>query len=1065
MPPSHAAAEAAFLADSYPPAIDNSDPQWDLLPLLFPRFHDHVKEKLSTAAPQFARLACKGFIIARREIYAESAHAASLIRQNRMPTFSLTAPSPVGGVQPAADHASDYGSAHEEEHDDSAAPAAAEPAPPSAPRTGASAAPDASVTIIVSPPHLAEIDEEGMNVILGWITDEARRKRYRTRCNNSGRELLALFQAERYRWLNSTGQGAIEAIIGRLERSGPFEMSVRAFNMFAGEFEGWNNAQLPAQHMSNSRICAKYVHMVKQNLSSDEKTNLELDIRDNNCRDKLEELKDVIQSRLSDAASESIADSSQRGRFLSFRGGKGGRGGDRGGRGRGSDPHRPNNPPDKPCQHCRAAGKGDKFHWHADCYLKKAKDAEKAAAAKSPAGTGTAAVLAAVTPDSTETTVVGAVKMLASAAADDAPPIAVYASLFEGPPGVPVTIDVSEAPSGHMRVLSAVCDDCDETQSFVTESETDLDRCAPPSPPPSPPPIPPSHATFIRELPVEPAPHVPHAEDPGVPLKPIDALIHLSTVIASDSITALAEAISSVRLSEVTRDPNSVIALYISDHPGIAWRTDAPTCTPCVSNCLRLLSETFPFSWTDPHLVDETLLLLHHLCNTPLRAEHAHSSQPGIAPTRLAAMTVQCTKAAAGSPSHSAEDLMADAVSRELACQTALAKTPVKPTTSGLERKWRDANTLSGAYGVGILPTHAELACPVAAKTPSVTAASPTVRDHDARLCAVSALSLDTKLAHMRDVLAEHGLSDRAFCREADLPYVSPGVGYSGRTKRDMLNDARRAVGLRELVSALPIAHTARGDNGYNAELASAAAVGIPAPDFDIAVTTATPIVTAPMTAPAATSTVVAPAGCTVVTPSTTSTVIAPADATVFAPAAAAVRPTPNRWSTCALVTATSAVNIALLLVAVMFAAPAYEPGESTASSTRPLPVETCLVALAVAFVALCASIAMSASAKLAYRLACLCLQANTGSGGSRDRATSLGGLPPWTFSSLAARRRSDAASRVSSCLQPTALPRLPWCLAAYFVAVYLDVGLTILRCRDDDVASTTFAGTKGSKR
>ena len=409
---------------------------------------------------------------------------------------------------------------------------------------------------------------------------------------------------------------------------------------------------------------------------------------------------------------------------------------------------------------------------------------------------------------------------------------------------------------------------------------------------------------------------------------------------------------------------------------------------------------------------------------------------------------------------------MADAVSRELACQTALAKTPVKPTapptTSDLERKWRDANTLSGAYGVGILPTHAELACPVAAKTPSVTAASPTVRDHDARLCAVSALSLDTKLAHMRDVLAEHGLSDRAFCREADLPYVSPGVGYSGRTKRDMLNDARRAVGLRELVSALPIAHTARGDNGYNAELASAAAVGIPAPDFDIAVTTATPIVTAPMTAPAATSTVVAPAGCTVVTPSTTSTVIAPADATVFAPAAAAVRPTPNRWSTCALVTATSAVNVALLLVAVMFAAPAYEPGESTASSTRPLPVtgETCLVALAVAFVALCASIAMSASAKLAYRLACLCLQANTGSGGSRDRATSLGGLPPWTFSSLAARRRSDAASRVSSCLQPTALPRLPWCLAAYFVAVYLDVGLAILRCQDDDATSTTFAGS-----
>ena len=229
MPPSHAAAEAAFLADSYPPAIDNSDPQWDLLPLLFPRFHDHVKEKLSTAAPQFTRLACKGFIIARREIYVESAHAASLIRANQMPTFSLTAPSPVGGLQPS--DASDYGSAHE---DDDSAPAAEGTAPPSAPATGASAAPDSSVTIVVSPPHLAELDEEGMNVILSWITDEARRKRYRTRCHNSGRELLTLFQAERHRWLNSTGQGAIESILGRLEKAGPFEMSVRAFGSIRG---------------------------------------------------------------------------------------------------------------------------------------------------------------------------------------------------------------------------------------------------------------------------------------------------------------------------------------------------------------------------------------------------------------------------------------------------------------------------------------------------------------------------------------------------------------------------------------------------------------------------------------------------------------------------------------------------------------------------------------------------------------------------------------------------------------------------------------------------------------
>jgi len=143
---------------------------------------------------------------------------------------------------------------------------------------------------------------------------------------------------------------------------------------------------------------------------------------------------------------------------------------------------------------------------------------------------------------------------------------------------------------------------------------------------------------------------------------------------------------------------------------------------------------------------------------------------------------------------------MADSVNRELACQTALAKTPVKPTapptTSDHERKWRDSSTLADAVD-------RELACQVAVKTPSVAASSPTVRDHDTRLCAVSALSLDIKLAHMRDILAEHGLSDRAFCRESDLPYVSPGVGYAGRTKRDVLNDARRAVGLRELTIPL----------------------------------------------------------------------------------------------------------------------------------------------------------------------------------------------------------------------------------------------------------------------
>ena len=247
-----------------------------------------------------------------------------------------------------------------------------------------------------------------------------------------------------------------------------------------------------------------------------------------------------------------------------------------------------------------------------------------------------------------------------------------------------------------------------------------------------------------------------------MPQKPIDALIHLSTVIASDSIAALAEAISAVRLTAVNCDANTVICDYLADHPGIVWRTDVPSRTPSVSNCLRLLADTNTFSWADPHIVAATLLLLDHLCNTPLRDEHDHASHPGIAPTRLAIMTMHCSAAAAGSPSHSAASLMTDSVNRELACQTALARTPAKPTapptTSNHERKWHDSSTLADAV-------NRELACQVAVKTSSEPTASPTVRDHDARLCAVSALSLDVKLAHMRDVLAEHGLSDRAFCR------------------------------------------------------------------------------------------------------------------------------------------------------------------------------------------------------------------------------------------------------------------------------------------------------------
>ena len=79
MPPSHAAAEVVFLADAYPPAINNTDPQWDLLPLLFPRFHDHLMEKLPTAAAQFSRLAEKGVIINRDKIYVESAQSALYI--------------------------------------------------------------------------------------------------------------------------------------------------------------------------------------------------------------------------------------------------------------------------------------------------------------------------------------------------------------------------------------------------------------------------------------------------------------------------------------------------------------------------------------------------------------------------------------------------------------------------------------------------------------------------------------------------------------------------------------------------------------------------------------------------------------------------------------------------------------------------------------------------------------------------------------------------------------------------------------------------------------------------
>jgi len=199
-----------------------------------------------------------------------------------------------------------------------------------------------------------------MNLILTWISDESRRKRYRARCLNSGRRLLRILNDEWHKYLNTQRQCAIEAILGRLDKAGPYEMSVSAFNLFASEYEGWNRAQLRSQCIEDSRICARYIITIKRNLSPEDRTLLQLNIRDSRCREDLEGLKDVIQTRLSDAASEAIAASSSRGRFLNFRPGGGGKGASRGGRP--SDPHKPNPPPETPCKHCRAAGKGDMYH-------------------------------------------------------------------------------------------------------------------------------------------------------------------------------------------------------------------------------------------------------------------------------------------------------------------------------------------------------------------------------------------------------------------------------------------------------------------------------------------------------------------------------------------------------------------------------------------------------------------------------------------------------------------------------------------------------------------------------
>ena len=134
-----------------------------------------------------------------------------------------------------------------------------------------------------------------MNLLLSWICDESILKRYRQRCLKSGRRLLRIFKEERHKFLNANGQGAIESILQRLKKAGLFEMSVRAFKLFANEYEGWDRAQLPAQQAGESRICARYITIIKRNLSPDERTLLELDIRENGCKERLEKLDEVIQ--------------------------------------------------------------------------------------------------------------------------------------------------------------------------------------------------------------------------------------------------------------------------------------------------------------------------------------------------------------------------------------------------------------------------------------------------------------------------------------------------------------------------------------------------------------------------------------------------------------------------------------------------------------------------------------------------------------------------------------------------------------------------------------------------
>ena len=289
---------------------------------------------------------------------------------------------------------------------------------------------------IVSRFHIEQFDRRVSALIVSTVSNAKKGTELKTKCNNSGREMLRQQHAAADDWLKdlvTPGSLLIKRIMSQVLRIGLSSVSMTAFMELREELEGWNSAQLTKLQLDDEQLVASYLELYRTELGTSAFSDLKLAMFQASCGTDLEKVCACIENQLNDMQLNSIGEglNSNEGRLLKLSDGKK-RPGDAKKYLTPQERHAAGEKPPKPCPHCGKSG-----HWGFLCRSRGDKPAQPAAAVP-PADVSSSA---------------GAVKLLASAApcgepsevsiASAEPSEVSIASLFSGDAGDSRIVDLT----------------------------------------------------------------------------------------------------------------------------------------------------------------------------------------------------------------------------------------------------------------------------------------------------------------------------------------------------------------------------------------------------------------------------------------------------------------------------------------------------------------------------------------------------------------------------------------------------------------------------------------------